>query len=551
MDGAPVAEALLYGVERSMPGEEFVSERAERGNEVGGGRAPLAEEVLALHRKPVLEYAELCTGPLPGAAELLAGQAFRNTYGDMASHAGADSAWRPRLLAAVLDAAREWSTDDRRSSLHPDLRDTETRATRRAAYDPYATDRGGTGHRGLLLYAFRNLPDRTQALLWHTEVEAEDIEAVASRLGADPSLLNPERARTLLRDKCVQAHLDLAPDEHCRRHNRLIDIHARPDTGETMREVLEHLHGCAYCGAAADQLDQSPDRLPALLAEAVLGFRAADYLATRPARLSITPARTRPAPVPDPADAEAQPSAVGDPTPRPRRRGPLLIAMGVMLCGVIAATPMALSGVEDDREGAGGPAPGPTTESPADSVPGSSAADRTPPTASTPPSASAAPGTSDALVTRLRNTRTGLCLDVAVREQVVGALAVTAECAESATQVWLLEDDGRMRNQAAPGLCLNAQPAGSLALRPCAAQDDSADEEPGDTRYTLAADGLLTLAPDPDLAVTPVHRTSGAVILLKPVPQDRVRRSQRWLTDDTSADTPLPSQTARDTTAAG
>lgn len=546
MDGAPVAEALLYGAERSMPGEEFVSERAERGNAEGRGTAPLVEEVLALHGKPVLDYAALCTGPLPGAAERLAGQAFRNTYGDMASHAGADSPWRPRLLAAVLDAAREWSTDDRRSSLHPDLRGDETRAKRGAAYD---TDRGGRGRRGLLLYAFRNLPDRTQALLWHTEVEAEDIEAVAALLDADPSLLNPERARTLLRDKCVQAHLDLAPDEHCRRHNRLIDFHARPGTGETMTEVLEHLDGCAYCGAAADQLDQSPDRLPALLAEAVLGFRATDYLATRPARLSITPARTSSAPVPDPAWAEAQPSGAGDPAARPRRRWPLLVAMGVVLCGVIAAAPVALSGTEDDREGAGGPAPGPTTGTPADSAPGSSAA--APPAASTPPGASTAPGTGEALVTRLRNTRTGLCLDVAVTEQVVGALAVTAECGESATQVWLLGDDGRMRNQAAPGLCLNAQPAGSLALRPCAAEEDSADEESGDTRYSLAADGLLTVAPEPDLAVTPVRRTSGAIILLKPVPQDRIRRSQRWLTDETSADATQPSQTVRDSAVTG
>lgn len=329
MDGARVADALLHGAERPVPGDEFVSERAERGDAEGGGTAPLVEEVLALHGKPVLDYAALCTGPLPGAAERLAGQAFRNTYGDMASHAGAGSPWRPRLLAAVLDAAREWSTDDRRSSLHPDLRGDATPATRRAAYDPYGTHRGGMGRGGLLLHAFRNLPDRTQALLWHTEVEGEDIEAVASLLDADPSLLNPERARTLLRDKCVEAHLDLAPDEHCRRHNRLIDIHARPGTGETMAEVLEHLDGCAYCGAAADQLDQSPDRLPALLAEAVLGFRAADYLATRPARPPITPARTRSAPVPAPAGAGARQPVAGDPVPRPRRRWPLLVAMGL------------------------------------------------------------------------------------------------------------------------------------------------------------------------------------------------------------------------------
>jgi hypothetical protein len=521
------------------PGEDFVSEQAEPGEAEGGDAAPSVEELLALHGKPVLDYAALCTGPTPGAAERLAGQAFRNTYRDAASHADANFPWRPRLLAAVLEAAREWNADDRRASLHPDLRDGVTPAVRRTAPAPNR----GTGGRGLVLRAFRNMPDRTQALLWHSEVETEDIEAVASLLDAEPSLLNAERARTLLRDECVRAHLDLAPEERCRRHNRLIDVHARPGTGETVPQVLEHLDSCAYCAAAADQLDQSPDRLPTLLAEAVLGFRAADYLATRPARRAPS-AHGRPGPAPERAGAEPRPTGSDEPVRR-RRRWPLVVAMGVVLCGVVAATPMALTGAVDDVAEEGGPGPSPT-RSPSDSAPGSSAA--TPP-----PSASPSPGVEDALVTRFRNARTGLCLDVAAPAEVAGAPAVMAECGASATQVWRFEDEGRLRNQAALDLCLTAEPEGSLELQPCADPEASkvaGGEQPDDTRYDLAADGLLTLVSEADVAVTPDRPVKGSIILLEPVPEDRVRRSQRWRTDEVSTTAPLASQSRRDTTAA-
>ncbi|MFM9695956.1 ricin-type beta-trefoil lectin domain protein [Streptomyces europaeiscabiei] len=518
-----------------MPGEAFVFKYSEPMEfecsdpmeEERADAARSAGELLTLHGRSVLDYAGLCTEPSRGAAERLAGQAFRNIYDDAASHAAADFPWRPRLLAAVLATAREWNADDRRSSLHPDLRDGPTGDVGRAVS---GTDRG-SGARSLVLRALRNLPDRAQVLLWHTVVEAEGIEAVAPLLGAEPSLLNPERARTLLRDECVRVHLDLAPDERCRRLNRLIDVHARRGSDEMMAEVREHLDGCAYCGAAVDQLDQSEDRLPALLAEAVLGFRAADYLASRPARRAVASARARSEPAPQPVDAEPRPASAGDPEPR-RRRRPLLIAVGVVLCGVIVASPMALSGTEDDSEAVGSSVPGPTGSPSGSAAPSAAPGSAAPSAAPGSPSASSAPGAGEGLVTRLRNVRTGLCLDLRAAAEVVGTPAVTARCAESATQMWLLEEGGRLRNQAAPELCLNAEPQGTVALRPCTDPEGAEGDESGDTRYDLAADGLLTLVAEPGVAVTPVRRAEGAIILLEPVPQDRLRRSQRWTTDE-------------------
>lgn len=573
MDGAPVVAALHGGGEPVVPGEDVGHEpaapvefaQAESGEAGRGAGVPSADELLALHGASVLRYAVLCTERNPdakqgphaeqgrGAAERLAGLAFRTTYGDAAARAGADFPWRPRLLSAVLDAAREWNADDRRSGLHPGLRDDAAGDARRTMP---GKDRG-SGAGALVLRAFHNLPHRAQTLLWHTAVEAEDIEAVAVLVGAEPALLNPERARTLLRDECVRVHLDRARDERCRRLHRLIDVHARRGATETMAEVRDHLDGCSYCRAAVDQLDQSPERLPALLAEAVLGFRAADYLATRPGRrerpgppadtLTGASADARPEPAARPVRAEARPADADRPASA-RRRWLLPAALGVLLCGVVAASPMALGGAGGGSEAVGGSvavptaSPSPTASPPPVDAPApaSSPSQDTSPSRDTSPDTSpssgtaAAPGADEAPVTRLRNVRTGLCLDLRASAAVPGTPAVTARCAGSASQSWRWDRQGRLRNQAAPELCLNAEPQGTVALRPCTAAGNG--EESSDTRYDLASDGLLTLVAEPGVAVTPVRRAAGAIILLEPVPQDRVRSSQRWLTDEGFAD---------------
>ncbi|MEU5197678.1 ricin-type beta-trefoil lectin domain protein, partial [Streptomyces scabiei] len=251
----------------------------------------------------------------------------------------------------------------------------------------------------------------------------------------------------------------------------------------------------------------------------------------------------RPEPAARPVPAQARPAEGDRPTPR-RLRWPLPAALGVLLCGVIAASPMALGGAGGDSEAVGGSVAVPTASPSATASAPSGAA----PAPDTPPDTSSSPGGNEAPVTRLRNVRTGLCLDLRSSAAVLGTPAVTARCEGSASQLWRWDGEGRLRNQAAPELCLNAEPQGTVALRPCAATEDgeepangggttagedaTAGEESADTRYALASDGLLTLVAEPGVAVTPVRRAEGAVILLEPVPQDRVRRSQRWLTDE-------------------
>ncbi|MCS0639475.1 ricin-type beta-trefoil lectin domain protein [Streptomyces sp. LP05-1] len=174
--------------------------------------------------------------------------------------------------------------------------------------------------RQLLRRAFAWLPRRSRALLWLTEVEREELAAVAARTGVSPEVARAEliRDRGRLRAACRQSHRDLAPDDICRRYSGLIEAVTRRPGAVVPVDLEEHLAGCAYCRAAAEQLDHSAGRLAVLLAEAVAGPGAAGRPGPGPAA-----GRSREAAGPKAAE-RAEPS-----TGRPREpTGPPDVAAG-------------------------------------------------------------------------------------------------------------------------------------------------------------------------------------------------------------------------------
>ncbi|MPY46646.1 hydrolase, partial [Streptomyces phyllanthi] len=134
--------------------------------------------------------------------------------------------------------------------------------------------------------AFRRLPERARCVLWHVEAEAEDLAVPAGLLGVAPedAAVKVTHARALLRDACIRAHRETAPDEECRRFSRLLDVSLRRGDVGLDPDLRQHLAHCAHCRHTADQVDHSGGRLASLLAEAVLGWGARAYLASRPGR---------------------------------------------------------------------------------------------------------------------------------------------------------------------------------------------------------------------------------------------------------------------------
>ncbi|MEV7140416.1 RNA polymerase sigma factor, partial [Streptomyces tauricus] len=248
----------------------------------GSGRTPArypAGELLGRHWAPVFSYARLCTNGVQYAG-MLATAAFTRLFGESVRQVGPRAAWRPELLVAVRRTAGEWGADKRRGMLCPELRSAPGDGDSAAGRLLPPNDRR------LVSLAFQRLPEAARCVLWHAEVEAEELAVPARLLGltaADASQAL-ERARELLRQYCLEAHRELAPDDECRRYSRLLDVSLRRGGNSVDPDLRHHMSDCEHCPYSAEQLDQSGDRLAVLLAEGVLGWAAHPYLASRPAR---------------------------------------------------------------------------------------------------------------------------------------------------------------------------------------------------------------------------------------------------------------------------
>ncbi|MEU7300441.1 ricin-type beta-trefoil lectin domain protein [Streptomyces sp. NPDC007206] len=244
-------------------------------------------ELLDRHWEAAFAYARLCTDGTR-AAGMLTTAAFTRLFGASLRHSGPTAAWRPQVLVAVRRIAAEWESDGRQELLHPALRSGA--GGRRAA----AMLLPPPGRR-LLSRAFQRVPQASRAVLWHTEVEGEPIDVPAALLGLDPEDAEIElrRARERLREECLQAHRELAPDDECRRYQRMLDVTFRRGGADIDPDLREHLGRCGHCARTADQLAAFTRGLGLALAEAVLGWGAQAYVDARTHRTE-EPAQTPP-----------------------------------------------------------------------------------------------------------------------------------------------------------------------------------------------------------------------------------------------------------------
>lgn len=232
-------------------------------------------ELLDRHWEAAFAYARLCTDGAR-AAGMLTTAAFTRLFGESLRQSGPTAAWRPHVLVAVRRIAAEWDNDGRQELLHPALRSGATgeRAAARLLPPP---------GRRLLSRAFQRVPQASRAVLWHTEVEAEPLAVPAALLGLDEEDARAElrRARERLREECLQAHRELAPENECRRYLRMLDVTFRRGGVDIDPDLREHLGRCGHCSRTADQLVAFNTGLGLALAEAVLGWGAHAYVNSR------------------------------------------------------------------------------------------------------------------------------------------------------------------------------------------------------------------------------------------------------------------------------
>ncbi|MEU5281015.1 RICIN domain-containing protein [Streptomyces asoensis] len=491
----------------------------------GGADSEVAQStalLIARHWRPVHEYAVICLASSGSVASMVTAAAFHQVL-DRLKLGEPGTALRPRLLVTVRDTARLWSADEGLSGVLPVLRKPAGARGMRAAKSLTPDNRV------LAERSFQGLPPVARCVLWHVEVEAEDVTVAAGLLGMDTETVTSalEQARDKLREGVVRAHRELAPSKDCRFYNRLLDVPIRRG-GDLLPDVRKHLDECRYCRAAAEQLGHFESGLGVLLAEAVLGWGARRYHDTRPGRARQQTVRLK---------GSARHRGKGTrgrggrgagllariPSPRrrasgePRSTRALFTGVGLASAGLL--TTLLAAGMWSDD---GGADPAASTSG---SVPGvdSQAATASP----------TAPGTAQLPTTprrtSLRNAAADLCLDV--RGEVrAGAAVELAECSSDVTQQWTYDDDGQVRSAAQSGLCVDSHAdAGVVILGDCA---DATDPRGDDVRYDLTVQGELLPRWDDALALTSAGQEPGADVVVKV--RDHTA-AQRWVTGTASA----------------
>lgn len=281
--GGPPAEALVEGQAADLPPSD-----AELIQRMRDGDDGAYEELYRRHSVAVLRYARTCCRDAHTTDDLTA-EVFARTLQAVRGGAGPEQAVRAYLLTTVRRVAAAWTKTARREQLVDDFAVFAAQSARSAEVSQDDTlDLGADvramheAERSLAMQAFRSLPERWQAVLWHTTVEEESPSEVAPLFGltANATAVLASRAREGLKQAYLQAHVNtaVASAGDCARYADRLGAYARGGLRmRAERGLRKHLDECAQCRVVAGELAHVNAGIPAVLPIAVIGWFAAGY----------------------------------------------------------------------------------------------------------------------------------------------------------------------------------------------------------------------------------------------------------------------------------
>ncbi|MFC8830531.1 sigma-70 family RNA polymerase sigma factor [Streptomyces sp. NPDC057137] len=282
--GVPVeGDALVEGPAADLPPSD-----AELIQRMRDGDDGAYEELYRRHSAAVLRYARTCCRDAHTADDLTA-EVFARTLQAVRGGAGPEQAVRAYLLTTVRRVAAAWTKTAKREQLVEDFAVFAAESARSAEVsDDETLDLGADvramheAERSLAMQAFRSLPERWQAVLWHTTVEEESPSAVAPLFGltANATAVLASRAREGLKQAYLQAHVNtaVASAGDCAQYADRLGAYARGGLRiRAERGLRKHLDECAKCRLVAGELAHVNAGIPAVLPLAVIGWFAAGY----------------------------------------------------------------------------------------------------------------------------------------------------------------------------------------------------------------------------------------------------------------------------------
>ncbi|MFE1032027.1 sigma-70 family RNA polymerase sigma factor [Streptomyces sp. NPDC058807] len=271
------------------PPREVPESDAELIGRMRSGDDTAYEELYRRHADAVRRYARTCCRDAHTADDLTA-EVFARMLQAVRGGSGPEHAVRAYLLTAVRRVAAGWTRSAGREQLVDDFAVFAAQAAHSAkAADDDTLELGADvramheAEQSMAMRAFRSLPERWQAVLWHTEVEDESPSEVAVLFGLDANgtRVLASRAREGLKQAYLQAHVSetLAADEECARYADQLGTYARGRLRiRAERGLRKHLEECARCRLAASQIEEVASGIPAVVPVAVIGwFGAAGY----------------------------------------------------------------------------------------------------------------------------------------------------------------------------------------------------------------------------------------------------------------------------------
>ncbi|MET9956627.1 sigma-70 family RNA polymerase sigma factor [Streptomyces sp. NPDC006339] len=284
----PAADGAVESGSVLPPPRELPPSDAELVQRMREGDDGAYEELFRRHSAAVRRYARSCCRDADTADDLTA-EVFARTLQAVRGGAGPEQAVRAYLLTSVRRVAATWTRTQKREHLVEDFAVFAEDAARAAEVSDHDTlDLGADvramheAEQSLAMQAFRSLPERWQAVLWHTTVEEESPSEVAPLFGltANATAVLASRAREGLKQAYLQAHVSqsLTAGGDCARYADRLGAFARGGLRmRAERGLRKHLDECAKCRLAAGELAHVNAGIPALLPVAVIGWFAAGY----------------------------------------------------------------------------------------------------------------------------------------------------------------------------------------------------------------------------------------------------------------------------------
>lgn len=204
-------------------------------------------------------------------ADDVVSDSFAAVMGALQRGNGPTEAFRAYLFTVVRRVAGTRRDAARREQPTDDLAALETGT----AWAGSAEDPALAGfERGVVARAFHSLPERWQAVLWHTEVDGLNPAQIAPILGisANSVAALAYRAREGLRQAYLQQHLGDPLEPGCRAFAGKLGSYVRGGLGTRETAAVErHLDECGECRGLVLELGDVNHGMRAVIAPLVLG----------------------------------------------------------------------------------------------------------------------------------------------------------------------------------------------------------------------------------------------------------------------------------------